>query len=157
MRFRIVLFSCLLAVLMACAGHAPLTIYPPYQHPGWRPLDYQAVLAKHPMKRKQAMQVISVDRTRVASFHLVRVRTQEQPHYHARHDGTAFLLEGRGTLYLKGEKITMRPGTVASIPRRAVHHFVNEADEPAIFYVIFNPPFDGKDRIRVRSVKDLLD
>jgi len=41
-------------------------------------------------------------------------------------------------------------GDIVHIPRGAPHYFVNTAAEPTVAFVIFSPPFDGKDNIPVR-------
>jgi len=108
------------------------------------------------MREGEAVQVINLDRTKGASFHLVRVRTEERRHFHRKHDVTVALLEGKGTLYLRGEQIPMTVGTIVTVKREAVHYYVNEAKHPSVFYVIFTPPMDGRDRVLVRAVKDFL-
>ena len=49
----------------------------------------------------------------------------------------------------------MRPGDVVTVPRHVLHEFVNESDDPAVFYVIFSPPYEANDRVRVRKMEDL--
>jgi mannose-6-phosphate isomerase-like protein (cupin superfamily) len=37
------------------------------------------------------------------------------------------------------------------VPRGATHAFRNESEAPAVAYVVYTPPFDGKDRVAVET------
>jgi quercetin dioxygenase-like cupin family protein len=124
-----------------------MTIYPLYRAHDWQALDYRKLIAEQPLAPDQAMAIVDLDRTEAASFHLVQVQTQEPYHLHRAHDATAILLEGRGMLKVGKDHIKMKAGDVVSIPRQLVHYYRNDADTPSVFYVIFTPPFEGKDRV----------
>jgi quercetin dioxygenase-like cupin family protein len=79
------------------------------------------------------------------SLHLIQIRDREQPHVHTRYDLTVIVVEGKGSLWLEDEKLAMRAGDVAFIPRGTRHFFVNEGRAPAAAAVAFSPPFDGPD------------
>lgn len=83
------------------------------------------------------------------STHLVWIRSREEPHIHATHDATVLLVKGRGILNLAGRDYPMAAGSLVSIPQGKVHAFVNTEAGPALAYVIFSPPFDGKDIVPV--------
>lgn len=141
--------------LLGC-GHAPeLRVITPAQESGWQVLDVDAVLAAHPMEEGSSYQVINLEGTEGASHHLVRVRTEEGLHYHRRHDATAVLLRGHGTLYLKGRAIDLHKGHTVTISRRVVHRYTNASEAPSVFYVIFAPPMKEVDRVTVRNVDEM--
>jgi len=152
-------------IISACASGPKLAIYPPYHsetgaetgEEAWQALDVDALLAAHPVEPGWSFQVIDLEKLENSSTHLVRVRTREKTHYHDRHDLTAIMLAGHGMLYIGRDKVELVPGATVTIPRRILHEFVNESEESSVFYVIFSPPFEGKDRVRVRKMEELLD
>jgi quercetin dioxygenase-like cupin family protein len=86
------------------------------------------------------------------SAHLVWIKTEEKLHTHAKHDATVQLVKGRGTLWFAGQEIRMREGDVVTITRGVVHAFRNGSKKPAAAYVVFSPPYDGKDVIEAGDV-----
>jgi mannose-6-phosphate isomerase-like protein (cupin superfamily) len=46
---------------------------------------------------------------------------------------------------METRRIDLSVGDIVYIPRGAVHYFVNTASEPTDAFVVFSPPFDGKD------------
>ena len=83
--------------------------------------------------------------TKEASFHLVRVRTAEKPHVHDAHDGTVFVLAGRFLVHFGERSMVVGQGDVIEIPRGVPHWAENIHSESSEAYVIFTPPYDGKD------------
>ena len=146
-----------MACLTACASSSKPVIYPPYAEEGeWQALDIDALIAANPVAGEWDVQVIDLSATDAVSTHLVRVRSREKTHYHATHDLTAVMLSGGGQLYIGDDKRELHPGDIVTIPRRVLHDFVNESDETSVFYVIFSPPYEADDRVRVRKMEDLL-
>ncbi len=94
--------------------------------------------------------VQEVFRTEQASHHVVRLAVAEKPHVHDSHDGTVFVLAGRARVHLGDEVYEVRKGDTLFIPHGLVHWAENIGDKPALAYVVFAPPFDGKD---IRPVK----
>jgi mannose-6-phosphate isomerase-like protein (cupin superfamily) len=84
-----------------------------------------------------------------ASHHIVQVRDREAPHIHRAHDGTVVILRGRGFLMMGQSRLDLGIGDVVFIPRNTAHYFVNTSPEPAAAFVVFSPPFDGKDIVPV--------
>ena len=92
--------------------------------------------------------VLEVRRGNWSSEHLVRLRGEEKPHVHQRHDITVTLLEGRVGMHIDGRSFEMRPGDVASIPHGATHWAENIFDEGAsVAYAVFTPAYDGQDSV----------
>lgn len=89
----------------------------------------------------------------MASYHLVQVRTQEEPHKHEYHDSVAFVQSGTGVMFLKDQPFKVGPGAVIFIEHGTPHYFVNTGPEPAVIIAVFSPPYDGKDRIPVTPKK----
>ena len=69
---------------------------------------------------------------------------------HKTHDGTVVMISGRGYLMMSDKQIELSAGDIVYIPRGAAHFYVNTGVEPTIAFVVFSPPFDGKDTISVK-------
>ena len=110
-------------------------------------LALPALLATHPLADGENIRADLVGQTRALSAHLVQVRDREASHQHAHHDLVVTLLRGRGTMHAAGRALPMRAGDVAVVPRRTVHFFVNDGTDPAVAFVTFAPPHDGRDQV----------
>jgi mannose-6-phosphate isomerase-like protein (cupin superfamily) len=106
----------------------------------------EELLGAAPLSAGENIRATEIARGTSASLHLVRIRDREMPHVHERYDLTVTLLDGKGTLWLDGSALAMRPGDVAFVPRGTPHYFVNEGREPAAAIVSFSPAFDGPDQ-----------
>jgi mannose-6-phosphate isomerase-like protein (cupin superfamily) len=93
------------------------------------------------------VQVFDLGRTAWVSHHVAVVRTAESPHYHRFHDLTVTVLSGEGALDLEGRKIPMKAGDVAHVNRGIRHYFRNGGKSPAVAFVVFSPPYDGRDTV----------
>jgi mannose-6-phosphate isomerase-like protein (cupin superfamily) len=93
--------------------------------------------------------VLDLGRTAWVSEHLAVVREGEVPHYHRFHDLTVSVLRGEGVMDVEGRRFTMKEGDVAHINRGVRHYFRNSGKEPAAAFVVFSPPFDGRDTVTV--------
>ncbi len=120
------------------------------------PLDYQDIIEKDPVSNRQDVKVHFLGKTKAASYHLVQVRTQEALHIHRYHDATATVLSGKGLLKIGRHTHEMREGDVTTIPRKHTHGYINQSKEPSVLYVVFSPPFDGKDRVVVKMADGLM-
>ena len=87
----------------------------------------------------------------LSSHHLVVIRKKEPLHYHAVHDGWAIVLKGQADFFLGETQLRLRPGTSVYIPRGVRHQAVNSGKDPLAAFVIFTPPYDGKDLVRVEE------
>jgi quercetin dioxygenase-like cupin family protein len=135
----VVATSC--AVLLAgCAASPHVLLHAPP-----RAESVVALIARSPLPPGENIRATEVGRAENMSVHLVQIRDREKPHVHTRYDLSVTLVEGRGSLWLANEKLSMRAGDTAFIPRGTRHFFVNEGAEPAAAVVVFSPPFDGPD------------
>jgi quercetin dioxygenase-like cupin family protein len=116
-----------------------------------RPADVAKILAENPMDRAENIKTTNLGRGQSMSHHIVQIRDRETPHIHKLHDLMVVMIRGQGYLMMDSRRIQLSAGDVAHIPRGAVHYFVNAAREPAAAFVIFSPPFDGKDSIPVKA------
>ncbi len=91
-----------------------------------------------------------------ASFHLVRLSGAEKPHVHDFHDGTVFLLKGKARVYFEEKVIEMKPGDLLQIPKGRMHWARNLTPDATEAYVVFTPPFDGKDYRLIDPSWDVL-
>jgi mannose-6-phosphate isomerase-like protein (cupin superfamily) len=57
------------------------------------------------------------------------------------------MVRGRGYLVMDTRRITLAAGDIVHIPRGIPHYYVNTDLEPTVAFVIFAPPFDGKDNV----------
>jgi mannose-6-phosphate isomerase-like protein (cupin superfamily) len=111
----------------------------------------EKVLAENPLGAGESIKITTLGQGQGVSHHVVQVRDREKPHMHKIHDGTVVMVKGRGYLMMDNRRIDLSAGDIVYIPRGAVHYFVNTAAEPAVAFVIFAPPFDGKDTVPVEK------
>jgi mannose-6-phosphate isomerase-like protein (cupin superfamily) len=81
------------------------------------------------------------------SHHLVWVRGVEGSHRHDDHALTVIILRGWGLMKIGSGLRRVGPGSILYVPRGIVHEFRNESGDVAVAYVIYSPPYDGKDRV----------
>jgi mannose-6-phosphate isomerase-like protein (cupin superfamily) len=111
----------------------------------------EAWLKENPIAADKELAIGDLWRSESSSTHVVQIRTEEKMHTHQNHDLVAILQKGSGTLYIGSSALAMAPGSVASVPRGVPHAFVNDSTEPAAAFVVFTPPFDGKDTVPVEQ------
>ncbi len=117
------------------------------------PVPVKELLKQGPDQNwSQGVQVRNLGGNEQVSSHVVWIKTEEKLHTHAKHDATVMLLKGRGTLWFAGQEVRMKEGDVVTITRGIVHAFKNESKDAAAAYVVFTPPFDGKDVIEAGDV-----
>lgn len=97
-------------------------------------------------ERGQPIAIRTLRTTEQASFHLVHAVGAEEPHYHDRTDLTVFVLSGEVDVHLGERTQRARVGDVIEIPKGTKHWVANAGAGPSLSYVVFSPPFDGKDR-----------
>ncbi len=141
----------LVALLTGCASQ---TEPPSYYHPEFTRENAVSLLEKVGEMEKQDFDNVRLEtlaRNKLSSHHLVVVRKAEPLHYHARHDGWAVVLKGSGTFLLGDRMFEIHPGSSFYIPRGVHHRAIREGKEALAAFVIFTPPFDGKDTIPVEK------
>ena len=111
------------------------------------PSTLTALLQQNPLRAGENIRAVALGQTDALSYHMVQIRDREQPHVHATHDLAVTLLRGAGRLYIRGTPHDMRPGDVALVPHGTPHQFVNTKSTPAVAFVTFAPPYDGKDQV----------
>ena len=84
------------------------------------------------------------------SLHLVQTRRAIAAHYHPRRTEVAYVLTGRGTVYIDGQGYPAAPGAAFRIDPRKVHS-VHPADgETLVAVIYYEPPLlVGDDRVMV--------
>ena len=131
--------------------------------PGWAGPNRSVILSGEPSpsvnlntwlkenraKPEEAIKITQLGATAHQSQHIVQIRDHEKPHVHKEHDLTAFVLQGSGTLTVGKEEFPVKAGDVISIPKGTPHHYQKGSRKPTIVYVVFSPPFDGKDTVPV--------
>ncbi|HXK24541.1 MAG TPA: cupin domain-containing protein [Myxococcota bacterium] len=105
--------------------------------------------ARVPLADGQDFRVEELGRSESTSHHVASIRTAEPLHRHDSHDLLVVLVRGHGTQRVGDETRPVGEGSVIFVPRGVPHAFTNAGPEPAIAYVVYAPPFDGKDRVPV--------
>ncbi|HYY23993.1 MAG TPA: cupin domain-containing protein [Candidatus Udaeobacter sp.] len=108
------------------------------------------VAADNPLGPNENIKMTTVGQGQGVSHHIVQIRDRESPHMHRAHDGTVVMISGRGFLMMGDKRIDLSAGDIVYIPRGAAHFYVNTGIEPTIAFVVFSPPFDGKDNVPVK-------
>ena len=80
------------------------------------------------------------------SHHLVRLKGNEKPHFHDKHDLLVHVLSGSSKIHFKSRTVNLNPGDIINIPQGVYHWAENTGTEASLVLVSFSPPFDGKDR-----------
>jgi mannose-6-phosphate isomerase-like protein (cupin superfamily) len=106
-----------------------------------------ALAAAPPLAPDQGFRLAELGRDAHTSHHLVWIRDREQPHRHDRHELFVVILRGHGGMRLGDEERPVGEGSILYVPRGTVHAFRNAADEVAVAYAVYAPPFDGNDRV----------
>jgi mannose-6-phosphate isomerase-like protein (cupin superfamily) len=112
-------------------------------------LPLSELAARVPLAQDQDFRLEELGRSAHTSQHVGAIRKAERPHRHDLHDQLVLLVRGQGTMRVGDETRPIAAGSLMFVPKGAVHAFTNTGPEPAIAYVVYTPPFDGKDRIQV--------
>jgi mannose-6-phosphate isomerase-like protein (cupin superfamily) len=115
-----------------------------------KPIDLAKALAENPLAPNENFKMMTLGQAQSVSHHVVQIRDREGQHMHKTHDGTVVIVRGSGYLMMGNKKIELSVGDIVHIPRGAPHYFVNTGGDPAVAFVAFSPPFDGKDVVPVK-------
>ena len=133
-----------LSVFFACAPAARISLQYGTE---LKQAEIEKVLAENPLGAGENIKITTLGQGQGVSHHVVQIRDRENPHLHKLHDGTVVMVKGHGYLMIENRRIDLSVGDIVYIPRGAVHYFVNTASEPTVAFVVFSPPFDGKDTL----------
>jgi mannose-6-phosphate isomerase-like protein (cupin superfamily) len=114
-------------------------------------IDPAKVAADNPLGPNENIKMTTLGQGPGVSHHIVQIRNRESPHFHRAHDGTVMMISGHGYLILGDKRIELSTGDIVYVPRGTVHYYVNTGLEPTIAFVVFSPPFDGKDVVPVNK------
>src|SRR5919106_3310214 len=138
-----------LMVLLCVSGCAPIPYLFLQYGKELKQIDLAKVVAENPLGAGENIKITTLGQGQGVSHHVVQIRDRESPHIHKTHDGTVLMVGGRGYLMLDNRRIELSVGDIVHIPRGAVHYYVNTAAQPSVAFVVFSPPFDGKDNVPV--------
>lgn len=79
------------------------------------------------------------------SVHALRLAGRSDSRVHDRTDLTVVVLSGRADVRLAGKWRSVNPGDIIEIPRGSPYQLDRLGSEPAEFYLMYYPPYDGKD------------
>ena len=139
-----------LLIAFLLAGCAPIPYLFLQYGTELKQIDPAKVAAADPLGPNENIKITNLGQGQGVSHHIVQVRNREAPHLHRAHDGTVVMISGQGYLMMSDKRIELSAGDIVYIPRGAVHYYVNTGFEPAIAFVVFSPPFDGKDTVPVK-------
>jgi len=109
--------------------------------------EWTQIVKEYPIGKKDNVRITPLFKNDDSSHYIIQINDRERPHIHETHDLTVIVKKGKGTLNLGKEKIAMKAGDIAFIPRGKVHYFVNESKHcTAVSYVVFSPAYHGKDK-----------
>ena len=74
------------------------------------------------------------------------------PHVQTREEEGFYVLEGRVTFWIQGEREEADPGTFLHVPRGVAHNFRNESDREALMLIWFAPA--GIERMFTKMAAD---
>jgi mannose-6-phosphate isomerase-like protein (cupin superfamily) len=117
----------------------------------FKQVEIEKVLAENPLGVSENIKITTLGQGQGVSHHVAQIRDREKPHVHKIHDGTVVMVKGHGYLMMENRRIDLSVGDIVYIPRDAVHYFVNTASEPTVAFVVFSPPFDGKDTVPMET------
>ena len=123
-----------------------------YYHPDITKEGQISLLEKAAEIEKEKFDNIKVEtvaKNELSTHHIVIVKKEEPLHYHATHDGWAICLKGEGEFVIGDKRFPIHPGSSVSIPRGIPHKAIRRGKEPVVAFVIFTPPYDGKDTVPV--------
>jgi mannose-6-phosphate isomerase-like protein (cupin superfamily) len=146
-KFNLPLIStAVLGVLLGCTPSQIPYVFLQYGKE-FRQADVNKLLADNPLGPGENIKITTLGQSQSASHHIVQIRDRESPHLHKAHDGTVIVLQGRGYLMMDTRRITLTAGDIVHIPRGVPHYYVNTDLEPTVAFVMYAPPFDGKDNV----------
>lgn len=114
-------------------------------------LDIGELLQEVRAEGGSSTRTVTLPGTESARGNLIVLRQDVALHFHARHDETVYVLEGKGRMRLGTKEFDFSPGYLIAIPKGTHHAVQLLSDEPLVAISIFSPPFDGKDRIMVNN------
>jgi len=135
---KIIASLCILMLLTACqSSPSKKVIYPEtsYQDITWTVEE-----------SKKEIAIRHLHRSKTASTHLIRLKGNEFPHYHDRHDLTVTALSGKSIIHFKERQVKLNPGDVIFVPKGTYHWAENTDSDASVVFAVFSPGFDGKDR-----------
>lgn len=106
-----------------------------------------ALVARVELDKGESVRAIEIGRDPHTSHHLVSIREGERMHWHELSDQTVIMLRGYGTFRFGTETKNVGEHSILHVPRKTVHAFQNESNEPAVAYVIYTPPLAANDRV----------
>lgn len=133
--------------LAACAG--PRRPEPPPRLEGLSPefaQDTKALgpyLAQYPLGADgRRMDLLASNEQR--SMHLVQTNRAIPAHYHPRRTEIAYVLTGRGTVYVEGRPYPAAPGAAFKVAPGRVHSVHPDEGETLVAVVYYEPPMLGE-------------
>jgi len=97
-------------------------------------------------EKEQNIAIKHLFRNEYSSNHLIRLKNQEPPHYHDKHNLMIMIISGKTILHFSDHEVHLKQGDVAIIPKGTYHWAENIDSEASVAFATFSPPFGGKDR-----------
>ena len=87
---------------------------------------------------------LACERNKTCTLHMVEIDKNSKTHYHKKLTEVYYVLQGKGSLELNGERFAVKEGMVVLIPPGTRHRAVVEDQSLRILNYV-TPPFDPAD------------
>ena len=144
---KILLVSSLVGLLTGCAPNRYLYYHPQVTKEG--PVSLLEQVKQIEKQNFDNIKMVTIAKNKLSTHHLVVIKKEEPLHIHAAHDGWAICLKGEGEFILGDKRFLIHPGSSVYIPRGVPHKAIRRGREPIAAFVIFTPPYNGKDTLPV--------
>jgi len=106
------------------------------------------LLEKNPLPAGKTAQSIKIAENDNATISMVRLTEGSglDPHFHAEHDETIYVINGTGKLFVDGTWVELRPGSIHFNPIGKAHSAKQAGTEPLVFISAFAPGMKNEDR-----------
>jgi len=123
-------------LFMGC-NHSARVVFP---HKGYENVQWSNT------EKEKNIAIKHLFRNEYSSNHLIRLKNQELPHYHDKHNLTIMIISGETILHFSDREVRLKQGDVVTIPKGTYHWVENIDSEASVAFATFSPPFKGKDR-----------
>jgi mannose-6-phosphate isomerase-like protein (cupin superfamily) len=126
----------ILSVSLGCTQHSKVV----FPEKGYQDIQWSKA------EKKKNIALRHIFRNEYSSAHLIRIKGQEPPHYHDKHNLTVSIISGTSILHFKDHEVVLYKGDVITIPKGVYHWAENIDSEASVVFATFSPAFSGKDK-----------
>jgi quercetin dioxygenase-like cupin family protein len=112
-------------------------------------LNIQDILSKNPPPPGTEVYLLPLFHGQGITVSLAQIQGTLNPHYHAAHDETIYVLSGKGQALVEGAWVDLAPGMVMHFQGTQVHAARAESGDKLVFLCHFVPGMKELDRVFV--------